>query len=158
MWSPSLTLDGTYSFYYIWEKVLFGHARISSELCCVPASQWLSTALEIFGDAGKPLGLHGNRIITSLFSSCCRQTGAWPSSAVARRWLHRLITHTELCMPKSSLWTLPATAARPYAPTCQGGAAWLPWEWLFMFANTPQVVQVGRKTPDLMESLFSNFC
>lgn len=49
-------------------------------------------------------GLHGNKIITSLLSSCCRQAGVWPSSAAAWKWLH---THTQGCTFQT-LCSLPA--------------------------------------------------
>lgn len=57
-------------------------------------------------------GLHGNKIITSLPSSCCRQAGAWPSAAATQQWLHTHTPHTdthstaahakpcELCQPE----------------------------------------------------------
>lgn len=69
-------------------------------------------------------GLHGNKIITSLLSSCCRQAGVWPSAAAAQQWLHTLITphtHTHCCAcQKASSWTLPTRSAWPYVQTLQG--------------------------------------
>lgn len=64
-------------------------------------------------------GLHGNKIITSLPSSCCRQAGAWPSAAATQQWLHTHTTHrhTLHCCTCQTLWTLPTRRSWPYVQT-----------------------------------------
>jgi len=65
-------------------------------------ARWLSSALRFSffwrgggGGCWGTTGLHGNKIITSLLSSCCRLVLVFgPSSAAARLWLHTLISHT----------------------------------------------------------------
>lgn len=55
-------------------------------LCPSKPAPWLSIALGCFLGCCGTTGLHGNKIMTSLLPSCCRQPGVWPSTATARHW------------------------------------------------------------------------